>query len=156
MRGQSVNGFTAKTHRLFESIVRHSRPITTIGIGDGGNEIGMGRFAWETLVEAIGPESAGPIACRIATDHAILGGVSNWAAYALALALVRLRGVQNLARDWNAAGQRDLIEHVVARTPAVDGLTLRREPTVDGLPLDMYLQPLVEMRKLLGWNDLPY
>jgi hypothetical protein len=153
MRGQSVNGYTAKTHRLFESVGQQARPITTIGIGDGGNEIGMGRFAWETLVEAIGSDSAGPIACRIVTDFALVGGVSDWAAYALALAVVRLRGAAQLACDWNAAGQRDLIERMVAQTAAVDGVTLRREATVDGLPLDAYLQPLVDMRRLLGWDD---
>jgi hypothetical protein len=42
---------------------------------------------------------------------------------------------------------------LVAQTRAVDGLTLRREATVDGLPLDVYLRPLEEMRKLLGYRD---
>jgi D-glutamate cyclase len=149
MRGQSINGLTAKTHRLFEWISERRLPITTIGIGDGGNEIGMGRFAWELLVEAIGNESAGRIACRIATDFTLIAGVSNWAAYALALAVCRLRGNEVSARDWTAADQRELIELMVQKAGAVDGLTLRAEATVDGLPLDIFLQPLVAMQKLL-------
>lgn len=154
MRGQSINGLTAKTHRLFEWVSEKHLPITTIGIGDGGNEIGMGRFAWEWLVEASGGGPAGRIACRIATDFTLLSGVSNWAAYALALAVCRLRGQAALGRDWSSANQRELIEAMVQKAGAVDGLTLRREATVDGLPLETFLQPLVAMRRLLGIAEL--
>ena len=152
MRGGSINGFTAKAHCLFEYVREQHLPITTIGIGDGGNEIGMGQFPWEQLVEAIGSVAAGRIACRIATDFTLIAGVSNWAAYALALAIGKLRGAEESCH-WQPSQQRDLIEAMVQRAGAVDGLTLRPEPTVDGLPLDIYLQPLVEMRKLLGFPD---
>ena len=91
MRGQSIDAYTAPTHRLFDRIVSQGLSITTIGIGDGGNEIGMGSFPWESIVEALGAELGGRIAARIATDFAIIGGVSNWVAYALALTLARLR-----------------------------------------------------------------
>jgi hypothetical protein len=153
MRGQSINAHTARAHRLFETIAERHLPVTTIGIGDGGNEIGMGSFDWETLVEALDSPVAGRIACRIAADFSLIAGVSNWGAYALALAVARLRGATELGRDWNSAGQRALIEHIVNGTSAVDGLTRRREATVDGLPLDVYLRPLDEMRKLLGYRE---
>ncbi len=155
MRGEPINAHTAKTHRLFDVIADQSRSITTIGVGDGGNEIGMGRFDWPSLVEAIGSHGAERIVCRIATDFAIIAGVSNWAAYALALAVVRLRGTVDLGQDWDARGQRRLIEGMVREARAVDGLTRRREPTVDGLPLDEYSRPLDEMRKLLGYAGKP-
>ena len=64
MRGQSINAYTAKTHRLFERIAAERLPITTIGIGDGGNEIGMGSFAWETIVDAVGGDAASPAGSR--------------------------------------------------------------------------------------------
>ncbi len=155
MRGDSINGYTAKTHRLFECVGERKMPITTIGIGDGGNEIGMGVFAWELIVEAIGRGPASRIACRIATDFTLLAGVSNWAAYALALATVRLREANNLGRGWDARQERALIEAIVRQTEAVDGVTLRHEPTVDGLELDVCLAPLVEMRKLLRYGEQP-
>jgi hypothetical protein len=151
MRGESINGHVAKTHRLFEEIRQRRLPITTIGIGDGGNELGMGQYAWDALVEAIGDDSAARIACRVATDFAMIAGVSDWASYALALTVARLRGGDELGRDWDAVGQRDLIEALVTKTGAVDGVTLRHEPTVDGLPLDDYLQPLVDLRQQLGF-----
>lgn len=155
MRGQSIDAYIAKTHHLFERIGARNPATTTIGIGDGGNEIGMGRFPWEQIVEAIGDRSAGRIACRIATDFTLTAGVSNWAAYALALAVTRLRAAEasELGRDWHAAGQRRLIEAIVCQTSAVDGVTLRREPTVDGLELDAYLVPLVEIRKRLSYPE---
>jgi hypothetical protein len=156
MRGLAINAYTARTHRLFERIAEERLAITTIGIGDGGNEIGMGSFAWETIVEALGGDSAssiaGLVAARIATDFALIGGVSNWVAYALALALVRLRGDGDLARDWDERAERGLIE-VLVRAGAVDGVTRRQEPTVDGLDLDTYLAPLAAMRSLLGIGD---
>jgi hypothetical protein len=152
MRAQSINAYTAKTHRLFERIAAEGRPITTIGIGDGGNEIGMGSFAWETIVEAVGSDLAGRIAARIATDFTLIGGLSNWAGYALALSLARLRGATNLAGNWNAAQERCLLETLV-RAGAVDGVTRNSSPTVDGLGLDGCLGPVTIMRSLLGFPD---
>jgi hypothetical protein len=153
MRGESIDAWTAKTHRLFEAIAAAGLPIATIGLGDGGNEIGMGQYQWEVLVDAMGSNVAGRIVSRIATDFTIIGGVSDWAAYGLALAVARLCGATGLGRRWDSRGQRELVERLVAQTRAVDGLTLRREATVDGLPLDIYLRPLEEMRKLLGYRD---
>ena len=153
MRGESINAHTAKAHLLFETCRDRPSPVTTIGVGDGGNEIGMGQFAWELVADAIGRFATGRIACRIATDFALLAGVSNWAAYALALATARLRGSADLGRDWDERGERALVEAIVRQTDCVDGVTLRHEPTVDGLELAAYLGPLVEMRKLLRYSQ---
>jgi hypothetical protein len=153
MRGESIHAATAQTHCVFETVIAQKLSIQTIGIGDGGNEIGMGSFAWQTLVEALGTPQAANIAARVATDYTMIAGVSNWGAYALALATTVLRDRVELGRDWNSAAQRRLIESLVRDAGAVDGLTRRREPTVDGLPLDVYLQPLETMRKLLGFAD---
>jgi hypothetical protein len=150
MRGRAIDCHTARTHLLFEAIQQRKLPIATIGIGDGGNEIGLGRFAWEDLVAAIGGDVAGRIACRIATDFALIAGTSNWGAYALALAVARLRGEIHSSRWLEPAGQRQLIETLVSNAGAVDGRTLKSESTVDGLPIDLYLQPLIAMRDLLG------
>jgi hypothetical protein len=156
MRGQSIEAYTAKTHRLFERIAVDCPSITTIGIGDGGNEIGMGSFAWETIVEAVGGDRAddiaGRIAARIATDFALIGGTSNWAAYALALAIVRLSGAAHLASNWDGPNERGLLEALVS-AGAVDGVTRRQQATVDGLELNAYLAPLAELRSLLGIGD---
>lgn len=155
MRGLSVHAHTAPIHLLFETAARGGGAVTTIGIGDGGNEIGMGKFDWATLVAAVGTPCAPWIASRIATEFALLGGVSNWAAYGLALAVTERRGQQAAGAAWHADCERQLIEYLVCAAGAVDGVTLRREATVDGLPMEAYLQPLQDMRRLLGYQDPP-
>eukprot|EP00466_Bigelowiella_natans_P001103 jgi/Bigna1/88483/estExt_fgenesh1_pg.C_320151 len=57
------------------------RNVSSTGIGDGGNELGMGK------VIASGVPNAEVIACTVATDHLITCSVSNWGGYALAGAL---------------------------------------------------------------------
>ena len=145
MRGVPVDAHTAKAHRLFEIVREQRLPTVTIGLADGGNEIGMGKFPWEVLRAAISQGPGGKIACRIATDYTLVAGVSNWAAYALTAGLCCLRGRRELLATWNAASQRDLIEYLVRNSPVVDGVTKRREPTVDGLPADEYLQVLRDL-----------
>ena len=152
MRGEVIDPWTAPTHRLFEWIASRRLPVATIGIGDGGNEIGMGRLAWETIVEAVDSDVAGKIACRVATDFTLVGGVSDWAAYALALAVTRLRGGTPSGDAWTGAAQGELVALPGSARGCRDGVTLRPEATVDGLALDAYLDPLVEMRKLLNFR----
>lgn len=143
MRGVSIDAVTAPTHLLFEAAAACDASIKTIGIGDGGNEIGMGLLPWETLRAALPGANAGRTICRIATDHLILSGVSNWGAYGLACAVAGLRGRDDLLAGWDGAAQRRLIDRLVQEAGAVDGVTGRREPTVDGIPLDLYA-PVVD------------
>ena len=61
--------------------------VPTIGIGDGGNEIGMGAVA--QAVHANVPH--GPVLCATReTDVLIPAGVSNWGGYAICAALALL------------------------------------------------------------------
>lgn len=148
MRGEPLDAHVAPTHRLFELIAERSLPIKTIAIGDGGNELGMGRFLWEDLVAAIATGPAGKIACRVAADIAVLAGTSNWGGYALALAVASLRGTPLSSPSLTPAGQQRLLEALVA-AGAVDGRTRKAEPTVDGLTSEDYLGTLEEMHQLL-------
>jgi hypothetical protein len=144
MRGEIIDAHTAPTHRLFERASELNLPVKTIGIGDGGNELGMGAFLWEDLVEAIATGPAGKIACRVAADFPLLAGTSNWGGYALGIATAKLRGQPLASRWFTPEGQLELIEHLVA-AGAVDGRSRRAEATVDGLTIDDYLRPLSEM-----------
>jgi hypothetical protein len=150
MLGEDIDRQTAKAERLFELVQQEHSEVTTIGIGDGGNEIGMGSYAWEVLRAALGSAIGGRVVSRIAARHTLLAGVSDWAAYAVALAVCHLRRAQRSAVDWNAPAQRELIELLVREAGAVDGVTGRPTATVDGLDLDTYLQPLAELRKQCG------
>lgn len=146
MRGIVIDEFTAPIHRLFEAVAARRPEVKTIGVADGGNEIGMGAVAWEVARRAIARGPAAEVACRIACDHLILAGVSNFGAYALAGAIAVLRGRPDLVSAWAADSERQLIESLVA-AGAVDGVTGASQPTVDGLPLDEYLATFDAIRE---------
>lgn len=154
MRGRSLDACTAPLHRLFETEASTSSTTSsTIGIVDGGNEIGCGNVPWQVLRRALAQgvasrDHAATIPCRIQTNHAILAGVSNWGAYALGAAVAFLLGKQSHLEDWTIDTQRRLIEAIVADGGAVDGVTKRREATVDGLALSDYLAVFDEIRRI--------
>ncbi|XP_042728324.1 D-glutamate cyclase, mitochondrial isoform X3 [Lagopus leucura] len=58
--------------------------ITTTGVGDGGNELGMGKVK-DAVKKHI--KNGDVIACDVAADFAVVAGVSNWGGYAIACAL---------------------------------------------------------------------
>jgi len=149
MRGACLDDFTAPLHRLFE--LAESNPnIKTIGIGDGGNEIGMGSIAWQELRLRLTGEVAARIPCRIRTDWTIVAGVSNWGGMALAAATLLLRNQQQNLAPWTSEQQQALLAQLVNEGPAVDGITRLPEPTVDGLPFLTYIQPWIGIRRAAG------
>ncbi|HWA98289.1 MAG TPA: glutamate cyclase domain-containing protein [Pirellulales bacterium] len=151
LRGENISPYTAPIHELFERAPRARPPITTIGIADGGNEIGMGCVPWGLLRRAIAIGPAERVVCRIATDHLIVAGVSDWGAYALAAGVCMLRGRCDALAPLDANSQAALVAAIVA-AGAIDGITKRAEATVDGLPLATYLQTLIGLRRLCGFD----
>ncbi len=141
MRGVCIDAHTAPLHLLFERLPQFHPTARTIGVGDGGNEIGMGSIPWAELRRRLTGEHAGRVPCRIACDFNIVAGTSNWGAMALAAAVCLLRGRLDVLQPWTRERQREWLEHLVANGPAVDGVTGRREVTVDGLPFLTYIQP---------------
>ena len=150
MRGENINQFAGELHRLFEEISGVQPGVKTIGIGDGANEIGMGAVPWEELEQRLSGEQSGRVPCRIATDWNIVAGTSNWGGYALAAAVALLRGQVAAVAACDSRQQQTVIEAMVAHGPAVDGVTRRREATVDGLPFLTYIQPWEAIRAKLG------
>jgi hypothetical protein len=120
---------------------------TTIGIADGGNEIGCGNIPWSELRRAVARGPAALTACRIATDHLILSGVSNWGAYALGAAVAALLDQHAALAAWPSDLEAKIIRAMVADAGAVDGTTKRNEPTVDGIALHSYLDTFDEIRR---------
>lgn len=121
---------------------------TTIGIGDGGNEIGMGKVPHETVVKNI--PNGDRIHCRVATDYLIVAGVSNWGAYALAAGVYVLRGATPPADLFDPDRERAILEVMVRDGPLVDGVTGKPTATVDGLTWEEYAKPLIRIREILA------
>jgi hypothetical protein len=129
MRGVSVTAWNPPLDDLFVSRGK-GRPVT-IGIGDGGNEIGMGSVrARIAKLDALRAR----IATVIRVDHLVVAGVSNWGGYGVVAALARLTGEDLLHTP---ELERRLIAACVS-AGGCDGVTRRREPTVDSLAADTH------------------
>lgn len=145
MRGRDTRPFLSDWITELLRLDRRGQP--TIGIGDGGNEIGMGKIPHETIVKNI--PNGDLIHCRVPTDHLIVAGVSNWGAYALAAGVYVLRGVKPPADLFDSDREREILEVMVREGPLVDGVTGKQTTTVDGLSWDEYAKPLVQIREIL-------
>lgn len=99
--------------------------IHTIGIGDGGNEAGMGNFYAELC--ALLPGYAACLSV-VRVEFALTADVSNWGAYALAEALSFVWG----ARRGIEPGEETKMLEAAARAGAADGISGRCETSVDG------------------------
>jgi hypothetical protein len=105
---------------LFEGAA--AQGILTIGIGDGGNEVGFGRI-FSTVQDVMPAGRICHCPCRagsaaaIATDVLVVGAISNWAAYGVSAmigwltgnsgALVDADDVERMITDVVAAGAFD-------------------------------------------------
>lgn len=125
MRGISIAAETAKTDLLFE--LAQKSKIPTFGVGDGGNEIGMGN------VKDVISEKLSLVPCAVRVDHLIIATVSNWGAYALVAYLQEMTG-EDLLLEYKDI--RGYLERIVA-LGSVDGTNGKCIPTVDGFPLEV-------------------
>jgi D-glutamate cyclase len=115
-------------------------PWKTIGIGDGGNEIGMGVLPKEIVEQDI---PNGPlIAARTPADYLIVSGVANWGAYGLLGAIAGLRPelAGRLLSHFNGAFEHKVLEAAVQIGQAIDDSRVDRlgqlQMTIDRLPLE--------------------
>ncbi|RDU97206.1 glutamate cyclase domain-containing protein [Trinickia dinghuensis] len=111
------------------------RGVLTIGIGDGGNEVGFG--AVRNAITAVHPLGGKSLAGHpsgvvtvTATDVVVSASVSNWGAHAIAAALAARIGDLNVLHTPEL--EHALIEATV-RAGARDGATSRAEVAVDGI-----------------------
>ena len=132
MSAQDLTPYTARTDYLIAD------GIPSIGIGDGGNEIGMGAFA-DVICDI--PELPDHPAVT-ATDHLIIASVSNWGAYGLVAALSRASR-RDLLPEGDA--EAELISRL-ADKGAVDGEFLTPMPAVDGFSVDENERVLESLR----------
>ncbi|MBO55954.1 MAG: hypothetical protein CL886_09870 [Dehalococcoidia bacterium] len=131
MRGVDISNHTARIDSIFQF------GIPSIGIGDGGNEIGMGSLA-HTIpnVQTLPPEP-----CVTKTNEIILASVSNWGAYGLVAALSNQVGEKLLP---SLTSERQLIKSLVQRG-LVDGTNGHSSYKVDGFTLDDNAQILAAL-----------
>ena len=146
MRGRDITASMSPAHRFFEAANRKEQGIVTIGIGDGGNEIGMGKIPWAVIRRNI--PNGGLVACRVPTDHLIVCGVSNWGAYGLAAGVRLLRRAPAETDLFDLDKEEALLEMMVEKGPLVDGVSGQPTVSVDGFAFDRYAEPLRRIREL--------
>jgi hypothetical protein len=93
----------------------------TIAIGDGGNEIGMGKIAGAVAKLAITPAAT-------SCDELLVADVSNWGAYGLLAYFDLLEATDHLG----ALRPRELLAFLSSRG-SVDGVTRENTLTEDGM-----------------------
>ncbi|MCP4391319.1 MAG: DUF4392 domain-containing protein [Gammaproteobacteria bacterium] len=134
MRGESISAHTA----CFDNFMNLSQ-CETIAIGDGGNEIGMGKVAAALADLNIVPSTT-------SCDELIVADVSNWGAY----------GVISFLSIWQ---QRDFLSEIVpldtlryiSELGSVDGVTRVNQLTEDGLDVSEGEKVLLELRRVCGF-----
>ncbi len=143
MRGLDITDRMAPAHLLFESVRAEAPGVVTVGIGDGGNEIGMGKIPWEIIRRNI--PGGGLVACRVPTDYLIVCGVSNWGAYGLAAGVRLLRGAPPDPALFDPGRERAILQAMVEHGPLVDGVTGCQTVSVDGLSFERYAEVLARL-----------
>ena len=128
----------------------------TVGIGDGGNEIGFGKIYEDVRrVVAFGADCGCPCgggtATTTATQYLFPAAISNYGAYALTTALALGAGEPELLVDGETV--RELVEGCVA-LGCLDGGTV--DPDFigdDGVPIDAVMRYVDQLGSIVAqWN----
>lgn len=137
--GMNITPITAKVDYLFEEA--RKRGIPTIGIGDGGNEIGMGcikeavKKYVPTATNCNCPCGAGTHAAT-ETDVLVVAAVSNWGAYGIEACLAYALGKAELLHD---AEMEERILKEAGSIGFIDPATGFGEPSVDHIPIKIHM-----------------
>jgi hypothetical protein len=136
MRGESISENTA----CFDTFMNLSH-CPTIGIGDGGNEIGMGKVS-ESL------KDLNIIPSATSCDELIVTDVSNWGAYGIIAFLSVWSGRDLLAE----IAPLDILKYI-SDLGSVDGVTRENQLTEDGLDPSEGESVLLEIRQTCGFTQ---
>jgi hypothetical protein len=136
MRGVDITPYTARLDHLFIG-----QP-NTIGIGDGGNEIGMG-LIYDELRKT--PELVAE-PTTTATRHLLIASVSNWAVYGLLTALSILTRQELLP----SIDEQDYVINTMLARGSLDGVTGEAEPRVDGFEQEISNEILQELHSFVS------
>lgn len=148
MGGRNMSHLLAPLHELMELGNSDDMEFESIGIGDGGNEVGMGKV-WERIQTSTIPDPS-KVACVVPADHLVVCGISNWGGTALAAAITLLHATKysesmaELNECW-ARGMFDDTEEfnilkAMVNAGARDGCTKEQVRSVDGLLFEEYLR----------------
>lgn len=146
--GWDMSRETAPLHLLFDKTGKR-RSWYTIGIGDGGNEIGMGSLPKEIVASSV-PNGA-LIAANTPADALIVAGVSNWGGFGLLAAIACEKPIlkDRLLQYFNREMDQAFLSAAVHTGQAVDDSRAdhpgRPQMSVDRIPWEQHAVVLEEI-----------
>jgi len=150
MRGVNISSFHAKIEPLIEEA--RSRGILTIGVGDGGNEVGMGNI--REAIEKFVPYAKecqcpckGGIAAESKVDLLVVASISNWGVYGIEACIAAL--TENMEALHTADEEEEMLRNSI-KAGAVNGVTSKPELSVDSAPLKVHTSIIRILEGLIG------
>ncbi|CAI8041818.1 D-glutamate cyclase, mitochondrial [Geodia barretti] len=136
MRARDITPQTARLDYLFDG------GIPSVGIGDGGNEIGMGNLV--DVIPSVDSLPDDPAISRV--DRLVIASVSNWGGYGLVAALSQIcgRNILPVADD-----EAQMVQGMID-AGAVDGTTGDAVPTVDNFSMDENSELLARLHSVVS------
>ncbi|OGH05181.1 MAG: hypothetical protein A2W22_05950 [Candidatus Levybacteria bacterium RBG_16_35_11] len=116
-----------------------SHNVRTISCADGLNELGMGKLPKGLIRRDRQIQSV------IKVDDLIVGGTADWATFGLIAALSLYSGKDLLPTSTDQSAYLK----AVSEAGAVDGITRKRELTVDALPLSRHIEKVQQLRSMI-------
>jgi len=132
MLGKDITTATAK----FDLFMLHSN-CPSIAFGDGGNEIGMGNVCTALRELEINPSVT-------TCDELVISSVSNWGVYGVIAMLCR-----ELGQDLFTFIDTESIARYLLANGCLDGVTNRSDLSEDGLPIEIGIAIVQQLRKLV-------
>ena len=130
-------------HSYHLADIAHDRGIFTLGIGDGGNEVGNG-LIYESVIR-LQPLGA-KVATVTKTDVLISAGVSNWGAYGVAAFLAYLLKDPDL---FQSEELEDYMLRQCVAAGATDGAYVAQLLYVDGTSLRLNVAMVTILREII-------
>jgi hypothetical protein len=149
MAGRETGETQAKLDYLF--LAARSQGILTLGIGDGGNEIGMANIA-DAIREHIPYAKQCQCPCgegltpSTLVDLLITANMSNWGAYAIAALLAASTGVLTAL---NTPEKEERVLNAAAAAGFHDAIYGSVAPSVDGCPIEIQLAMVQLMQEVV-------
>ena len=133
MRAKNISNVTGNLDLLFP-VNNNKKKYLTIGIGDGGNEVGTGIIKDKVKINV-------PMGVEICTnsycDYLIMAGVSNWGAIALAASLSILSNDKNIGNYMiNLIRKQSSMLDIILENGSYDGCSGEKVRKVDGMFCD--------------------
>ncbi len=152
MRGRDYGMGRARVDLLFDEALRQGLPVVTVG--DGGNEIGMGKIA-DAVARHIPYGADGDCPCGggigavTGADILVTAGVSNWGCTAIAAAMAARTGNRSLLHTPDA---EDRLLEVMTAQGLINSTHGIIDPNVDGIGKNVHVAVVELAQAVAGYS----